>query len=150
MKPHIFTIPVAPFKQDMVVMVGITCKQFFAWNKKNGFITFDEDRKDIEQVFEDHKNSNGFTAFIPGRPILLWLADYSYANWGRMETLIHELHHAVYFISKHYGTDDEMEFQAHLQINLFESIRIRLANKIDKDKKKVKHKNKPKKRKKKR
>jgi hypothetical protein len=144
MKPHIFTIPVAPFKQDMVVMVGVTCKQFFAWNKKNGFVTFDEDKEDIEELFEDHKTSNGFTVFDPGKPMLLWLADYSYKNWAMMETLIHELHHAVFLVSNHYGTEKELEFQAHLQINLFERIRIELARKIDTDNKKAKKKRKKK------
>lgn len=138
MKPHIFTIPVAPFKQDLVVMVGITSKQFFAWNKKNGFVTFDEDREDIEELFEDNKTSNGLTIFTPGKPTLLWLQDYGYKDWGMIETLIHELHHVVFLISKHYGTEKELEFQAHLQINLFETIRRKLSNKIDNDEKRMK------------
>lgn len=129
----IFTIPADPFKQDINVVIGGGYKEYAAWMKKKGY----EEDELLESVFADkiESKSHGFTAFRPGQPIILWLEDYK-NDWFFTDTLLHELHHVVFKLSEHFGTETEMECQAHLFISLLQKIR----KEVNKPKKKPKKK----------
>ncbi len=80
---------------------------------------------------EAQEGAQGFVLNLPKSNVtVLWLKVYD-IHWECMETLIHELHHAVYIVlGKNRSMADEMEALAYQQEFLFRSIRQHLSDKL--------------------
>lgn len=56
------------------------------------------------------------------RPVILFVQNKE-RYWQFWETLMHEVHHVVYYCSRYYGFVDEPEFQAYLVEFIFKYVR---------------------------
>lgn len=128
-KPFLFTQDCGPWKQDILVVIDVDAAGVLK------FLKGIKARKSVIELVasEDYKsgaklgpNTLG-TFFYEGETRFSELRLQTFEDcWEYWEILIHELHHAVFFLSKERGMEKEMEAQAYLQEYLFHRIRRKL------------------------
>jgi len=129
--PHkkIFVQDCSIFKNDILVVVGLSCDDILRYSRKIA-------KKYIIDVLEENKNeitkliNNSHLGFYYYEDLngasILWLRKYNKNDWQDLECLMHELYHAVDFISDQKGFEKEIEAKAFLFEWLFRQIRIKL------------------------
>ena len=130
--PLIFIQPIDPYREDVVVACDIPQNEIIKWLKKQkirkDFLDWVKTDKDVFEVLKKNEAVFCWNEKVRGNMIIL--KNYQ-DNWKFWETLMHEIHHLIFNISKRKMLSDEMEAQAYLFENLFHSIRRKLQ-KVDK------------------
>jgi hypothetical protein len=119
------------FKTQTFVMIGYTKDELIKKIKK--YHDVGEVLSEIEKI--DFEHVSGFVIETKSKKKLLFIRSYS-NQWTDIDTLTHEIHHLVYFISEQFNFKDEPEAQAYLYEYLFHEITAKLNNpgKLDKNK----------------
>lgn len=123
MKKQMFIVDVDVFQTDLFVCLGQhTTKEIMRYAQKN----LSDDVKHFylraEDEIERQMNRTTVRGFLltdnerENHPIALFLKK---PNIG---TLVHELHHYVYYLSKHKGMEEEPEAQAYLMQFMYDAI----------------------------
>ena len=130
--PIIFIQPIDPYKTDALIACDISQEEIVKWLKKQkvrkDFLDWVETDKNTFEVLEKNMAIFCWNEKIRGNMIIL--KNYK-DSWEFWETLMHEIHHLVFEMSKRKMMLEEMEAQAYLFEHLFHSIRRKLR-KIDK------------------
>jgi len=126
-----------PLKVDTLVVIGYKhgeiikiCKEKVKADKF--FVDFLEGLNDKKHEEERNQAESGSGYFLHHKETgasILWLPVWR-GEWRDYETLIHELNHGVYFISRGRGMSEEFEFQAYQQEYLFREIRRKLDKEL--------------------
>ena len=128
----IFIQPIDPYREDVVVACDIPQNEIIKWLKKQkvrrNLIDWVETDRSIFEVLEKNEAVFCWNEKIRGSMIIL--KNYQ-DNWKFWETLMHEIYHLIFNISKITMLSDETEAQAYLFEYLFHSIRRKLQ-KVDK------------------
>ena len=97
-------------------------------NAKRWFIEWLRDDPEVQEFF-NNSQLGGFFGHHRGASIL-WLKEFR-DEWPFYETLMHELHHAVFYLLEgNNGMHAEMEAQAYQQGFLFRQIRRRFQKRL--------------------
>lgn len=117
----IFTVEMAPYKEQLLVVIGHGRKRVLQHLRDLG-----ADKSFVRMVGEDMAspppNALAFVSVRDGVPgTLMVMPERGYdGKWE--ETLVHELHHVVFFLAKKRGMTEEYEAQGHLMEWLFAEI----------------------------
>jgi len=138
---HFFVQTIEPYKDDIVVVVGMDADEFHKAMKRNKL--FPEAQKELSEIVNNSKElfdggNNGVVLSNRGgtKARVLWLKKWN-NTWDCIDNLVHETNHAIHF-SLVDGRDmgDEMEALAYAQEYIFSHIRHELNQALSKWRKK--------------
>lgn len=123
-KKKIFVQEWGTFPSETLVCVGVSVPYIKTWLKKNNcHVTFLDDSDAQKRI---DQGVIGFSFVYTNGQSIMWLRDYSKKNLEDIETLMHEVHHLVYFMAIQKGFENEYEAKAYQFTYLFRNIRRRL------------------------
>ena len=124
-KPIVFLQDTGIYSNEIVLSFGASKEEILKYLKshkiKKEAIEWIEKDENLFKIFSEN---NACLAFDRGR--MIGLFKHFEDTWEFWETLIHELHHAVNYLTENKRMEKEVEAQAYLQEYLFRSIRRKL------------------------
>lgn len=135
----IFWQDTGAFQDNFLVSVGMKKKEILSYAKRTGAcentLTLIDDLEPEDFTKEVRV---GMTLFEKKTKavVLLYFPEFE-DNWEKWETLMHETHHLVHYLSKKKGFEEEPEAQAYLQEYIFRAIRRKLTFHLKRKKKKA-------------
>ena len=138
---HFFVQSLDPYKDDIVVVVGMNGDEFREAMKQNKL--FPKAQKELSEIWNNSsdeltdKNEGIVLANKGGtKARILWLKEWG-NTWGCIDNLVHETNHVIHF-SLISGRDmqEEMEALAYAQEYIFSHIRYELNRALKKWRKK--------------
>jgi len=121
----IFVVEMAPYKEQLLVVIGRGRKRVLQYLRD-----LEADKRFVTMVGEDMESppprAQAFVSVREGVPgTLMVMPERGYdGDWEK--TLVHELHHVVFFLAQKLGMTEEYEAQAHLMEWLFAEVMRRL------------------------
>jgi Zn-dependent peptidase ImmA (M78 family) len=114
---------IRPFHADLIIACLNDSKDLYKHlNKKKNKHLSDWLKKFIDKI----PNPNGVGGMIydpeTSKPLILFIQNKK-RDWEFYGTLMHEINHVIYHLSRNLGFQDEPEFQAYLAESLFTDIR---------------------------
>lgn len=117
----IFHVEMRPYREQLLVVVGHGRKRALQYLRD-----LEADKRFVTMVGDDMAdpppNAHAFVSVRGGVPGTLMVMPEltSLRDWER--TLVHEIHHVVFFLAKKLGMTEEYEAQGHLMEWLFAEI----------------------------
>lgn len=117
----VFVVEMAPYKEQLLVVVGCGRKRVLQFLRD-----LKADKRFVAMVGEDMASpppdTLAFVSVRDGVPGTLMVMPELTSSRGWGETLVHELHHVVFFLAQKRGMTEEYEAQGHLMEWLFAEI----------------------------
>lgn len=131
LKEYIDYIPIDIYKSGLFVVAGVTDKnKVFKWLKKNKahIVTSKAILEEFDKITESLKDDVlGLHMYVVETNHKIIFLKTPKNCWDYWETLMHELHHMVYYETKESSLEKETEAQAYLFEYLFRTIRRKIS-----------------------
>lgn len=125
----IFVHDIEIFDLELLVCVGVRRKDILSWAKKNSEPTKKIFEDKIMDDFDDFTKNSGFVKIYEDNNgvffYILWLKEWE-NSWDSLDILNHEITHLRQFSFEHKNIENEIEFEAYFQENVFRTLRQRL------------------------